>query len=784
MEFDNTLIKKLRAAMLVRPSVCVERAKFITESFRQTEGEPAAIRRGKAFAHVLANMTVRIYPDERIVGRPTSKVRGGSISPELQCDWILNELDLLSTRETDPFEPLTDDEKNVLRDVVPYWQTNSLRHHWKELVSERALAIDDLLIGGGAFCGNNQYPGHASPDFSQLLTLGTDGLIAKVDARLAQPVTQAQRDELTGMRLCLEALGKLGQRYADEAERLAMTETDEARRAELLEIAHVCHTVPQRPATSFREAVQSLWFGYYCIMIENWGTGNTFLRIDQYLAPFYEAGIQNGLTDAEAYELLAMLLINCNSDCVVYSESRSHGFAGNNSGCSFTIGGVKADGTCAVNRLSYLILEAERAVNMGSDDIVVRIADNTPDEFLLFACGVARDVGGKLKFLGDPTAIRDLECFGMPTELAQDYAVAGCTSPLVAGVSYHIPGGIISLPGILELALRRGIHRLTGKQLGAATPDAAEFVTYDQLWDAFCAQVRYIIPLCHEIKNADKAVFSTYAPSPFESALLPVCLQRGTDVIDGGTKPYYGFAMSLAGAPNVGDSLAAIRRVVFEQKKVTMGEILDALDHNFEGYEELRALLLRQPKFGNNDPYVDTIVNDVLSLVSDTIAAEPGFSGAKSTAAAAAVTANVGLGMVLGATPDGRLAGEPISEGGISPAQGRNTSGITASMLSVAGLDHDKLLHGEVLNLRLNPDAVAGEEKLKKFEALIRAYVDAGGYLAQFNIVSTETLRDAQLHPEDHRDLVVRVATYAAYFIELGAELQNDIIRRMEFSEC
>lgn len=784
MEFDNTRIRRLRESMLVRPSVCVERAALITESYRQTEGEPAAIRRGKAFAHLLANMTVTIYPDELIVGRPTSKVRGGSISPELQCDWILNELDLLSTRETDPFEPLTEQEKAVLRDVVPYWQERSLRAQWSHRVSDAAKAIDDLLIGGGAFCGNNQFPGHASPDYSRLLRLGTDGLIAEVDARLARPVSDAQRSELTGMRLCLEALGGIGQRYAEEAARLAAIEPDPVRAQELWEIADVCRVVPRHPARTLREAVQSLWFGYYCIMLENWGTGNTFLRIDQYLEPYYLLGRESGLSDAQAYEYLAMLLINCNSDCVVYSEARSHGFAGNNSGCSFTIGGVKPDGSCAVNRLSYLILEAERAVNMGSDDIVVRIADNTPDEFLTFACEVARDVGGKLKFLGDRTAIRDLTLCGMAEEQARDYAIAGCTSPIVGGVNYNIPGGIISLPGILELALRRGVHRLTGAQLGAITADAAEFESYGQLWDAFCTQVRHVIPLCHEIKNADKAVFSDCAPSPLQSSLFAPCVERGLDVIDGGTGPHFCFAMSLAGAPNVGDSLAAIRRVVFEEKRVTMRELLTALDHNFEGFEALRALLLRQPKFGNHDPYVDSIVNDVLTLVSNVVAETPGFAGARSTVAAAAVTANVGLGMVLGATPDGRLAGEPISEGGISPAQGRNTSGATATMLSVAGLDHDKLLHGEVLNLRMNPDAVATDDKLRKFQALIRAYVDAGGFLVQFNIVSTETLRDAQLHPEDHRDLVVRVATYAAYFIELGSALQDDIIRRLEFSEC
>ena len=783
MKFDNTRIRQLRSAMLVQPSVCVERAKLITESYRQTEGEPAPIRRGKAFAHLLRHMTVHIYPQELIVGRPTSKVRGGSISPELQCDWILKELDILSTRQTDPFEPLTQQERQVLADVVSYWDTNSLRYHWSQEVGEEHKPYDDLIIGGGAFCGNNQFPGHASPDYGQLLRLGAQGLLEQVEQRLSRPADQAQRAELEGMKLCLEALAELGDRYAAEARRLARTESDPQRARELLEIAEICDKVPRKPAKSFREAVQSLWFGYICVMLENWGTGNTFLRIDQYLDPYYEADKAKGLSLQEAYEYLAMLLINCNSACVVYSEMRSHGFAGNNSGCSFTIGGVKPDGSCAVNDLSYLILEAERAVNMGSDDVVVRLNDNTPEDFTLLACEVARDVGGKLKFLGDKTAIANLERDGMTRQQANDYAIAGCTSPTVGGLSYNIPGGIISLPGILELALNNGVHRMTGLQLGLKTGNAADFTSFQQLWEAFCAQVRHVIPHCHAIKNTDKAMFSRYMPSPFQSALLPCCMERGTDVIDGGTKPFYSFAMSLAGAPNTGDALAAIKKYVFEEGKVTLGQICDALAANFEGYEDLQKLLIRAPKFGNNDPYVDSLVNQVLSYVSDVVAETPGFHDAQSTAAAAAVTANIGLGMVLGATPDGRKAGEPISEGGISPAQGRNSSGTTATMLSVAGLDHSKLRHGEVLNMRINPDAVQGEEKLKKFRALILSYVQAGGFLVQFNIVSTETLRDAQLHPENHRDLVVRVATYAAYFVELGPELQNDIIRRLEFTE-
>lgn len=783
MTYETSRIRTLRERMLVRPSVCVERAELITRSFQSTEGEPAVLRRAKAFQTLLEHMSVRIEPDELVAGRPTGKIRGGSISPELQCDWILDELELLSTRDTDPYLPLTEQDKASLRRVVPYWQDRSVRCRWKELVPPESQAYDDLLFGGGAFCGNNQFPGHASPDYPLILRLGTQGLSERIDARLAQDCTQEQRWELEGMKLTLSALARLGQRYARHAQELADRETDPVRREELEQIASNCRQVPAGPARTFWEAVQSLWLTYLCVMLENWGTGNTFLRVDQYLYPFYRRDMDEGRLDRQrAFDLCASLLINCNCACVVYSDKRVRGFAGNNSGCSFTLGGVTPAGGCAVNELSELFLEAEEVVCMGSDDLVIRIADNTPDAFLLRACRTARQVGGKLKFLGDRTTIANLTLDGVPLEMARDYAIAGCTSPIVGGQVYNIPGGILSLPGILELALNDGVHRLTGLQLGAKTGDCADFRTFDQLWEAFCTQVRHVIPHCHAIKNADKAAFSQLAPSPFQSAMCPPCIQSGIDLIDGGTAPHYFFSIALAGGPNVGDSLAALKKFVFEEKKVDMARVKAALGSNFQADPALRALLLSAPKFGNDDPYVDTLVNDVLSFVSGVLAETPGFHGAHSTAAAAAVTANVGLGMALGATPDGRLAGQPISEGGISPAQGRNTSGMTSTMRSVAGLDHSKLRHGEVLNLRVDPKAVEGEEKLKKFADLIRTYVDQGGFLVQFNIVSTETLRDAQLHPERHRDLVVRVATYAAYFVELGPELQEDIIQRLEMT--
>ncbi|MGI5971650.1 MAG: glycyl radical protein [Oscillospiraceae bacterium] len=782
-------ISTLREKMLVQPSVCVERAYYRTLSYKETEGQCPPIRRARAFEKILNNMTVRIDDGELIVGKITSKDRGGSISPELQADWILNELDILSTRDIDPFQPLTDPERQTLKEIVPYWYGKCLRDIWNERVPEETKKYDDILVCGGAYCGNNQYYGHASPDYATILNLGAEAMIGNIERRMselsgASNEQSEQLLELEAMKICLKSVISLADRYAQLALEMAQSETDSARRSELLAISQNCRNVPRKSASSFYEALQSLWFAYMGVEIENWGTGNTFLRADQYLYPFYKKDLESGkLTREKACELIALLLIKCNEFCVVYSEQRSHGFAGNTSGTSFTLGGVTPDGKCAVNQLSYIFLEAEQFVNLSSEDLVVRVDDSTPDDFLMLACTVARDASGKLKFIGDDTAIKQMLFDDRPLSMARDYAVVGCTSPTVAGKSYDIPGGIIGLPKILELALNNGVCRITGRRLGPETGDSREFKSYDELWAAFCRQAEAVIPQCHIIKNTDKEVFAEYAPSPFLSSMYDICVERGLDVVRGGTRPHLSFAMSLAGAPNVGDSLAAIKKYVFEEKKISMAQLIEALEANFEGFEDMRSLLLRAPRFGNNDAYVDSIVNEVLSFTSDLLSKTPGYAGARTTAAAAAVTANVALGMFLGATPDGRKAGEPISEGGISPYQGRNVSGPTATMLSVAGLDHLKLRHGEVLNMRFDPKSLAGQDKLAKFAAMIRSYFKAGGFLVQFNIVDTETLRDAQAHPERHRDLVVRVATYAAYFIEIGRDLQNDIINRLEFGE-
>lgn len=779
-------LNRLREPMIGTPAVCIQRGLYMTQSYRETEGEAEVIRRAKAFARVLDNLTRGIGEDELLVGRITGKVRAGAISPELQSDWYLNELDLLSTRPSDRFLPLTEEEKSSMREFIPYWYGKSLRDRWNAQIPEEARPVDAFLLGGGAFCGNNQYYGHSSPGYERMLQKGVRGLEADIEERIARldwadPEQFLQYQELTAMKLCLDALVRYAHSYADLAEELARTAGPD-RKAELLEIARICRKVPEEPASTFAEAIQCVWFTYLGVMMENWGTGVGFLRADQYLWPYFQADLAAGrITEEDAFARIAMLLIKCNEAVIVYNEHSSHGFAGHCSGANFTLGGVTPEGACAVNRLSYLFLEAERVVALNSEDLVVRVTRNEPKSFLILACEVARDVGGKLKFVGDSTLIQQMLSDGRPVEMARDYAVVGCTSPTVGGQSFDYPGGMINMPLLLELALNDGVSRITGFQLGPKTGDPRRFSTFEEVWEAFLTQLKAVIPYCHLIKNLDKQMFAAYAPSPYLSTLYAACVDRGLDVIRGGTSPQLSSALALCSVPNVGDSLAALKRVVFEEERLTMGQVIDALDHNFEGYEDVRRMLAKAPKFGNNDPYADDLVNQVLCTASDLIAAVPGYLGARSVCSATAVTANVGLGMLVGALPDGRLAEMPLSEGGLSPYQGRNVSGITATLTSVARMNHMKLRHGSVLNLRLDPNALRDEGKIVKLCDMLYSYFDQGGFLVQFNIVRTETLRDAQRHPELYRDLSVRVATYAAYFVDLGRELQEDIISRLEF---
>jgi formate C-acetyltransferase len=366
---------------------------------------------------------------------------------------------------------------------------------------------------------------------------------------------------------------------------------------------------------------------------------------------------------------------------------------------------------------------------------------------------------------------------------ARDYVTVGCYTPTVPVHSFSTSCCMVNIAFMLELALNDGVSRLTGEQLGPATGDPRKFKTYDDLWNAFKKTVEAIIPIGITATNLDKQVYADFSQYPFQSSLHSLLIERGIDITNGGMAPAATQSHGLIGSPNVGDSLAAIKKAVFDDKKISMDELIDALEKNFEGKEEIQHILSSAPKFGNGIEYVDSIVNDVITHFSDEISKYKGIGGTKHVTAAAAGTGHLGLGELVGALPDGRKSGEPLSEGGISPHQGRNVSGATATLRSVASLNHLKITGGSVLNVKVNPSEVKDEGKIRKFSSLIRTYCETGGYLVQFNIISGDTLRDAQRHPENYRDLLVRVATYSAYFVELSPTLQDDIIARTEFQD-
>ena len=777
----------MRAKMVTTPAICVERLKYMTQSYRETECEPELIRRAKALACILAHMSIRIDEGELFVGNFTSKVRGGAVLPEIKGQWLLDERDTLTTRPFDRYAPLSEEEWAVLEEALPYWRDKELCARHMARLPEYALKVNYKLTATAGFCENGHHWAHCAVDFVKLLTCGAKGVLEEAEEQL-HGIDCAQMGQLEryhffrAVQIALNAMIAYAERYAVLAEQKAAHEENPQRRQELLEIARNCRYVPANPARTFREALQSMWILYVCLTQEGWGAGMTLGRLDQLLYPYYKRDLEAGiLTRDEAKELLTLLLIQMNGAVNLQSYVVADGKGGHPIMQGITIGGVTPDGRDAVNDVTYLLLEAERDVGLSSEDLVVRINRLNPERYVVKAVEVARHLHGKLKFVSDDTSIQSMLCLGATIEQARDYISTGCHNPTIPAVARTHGGGMLNYGLITELALNDGRSRLTGEQLGPHTGDPRNFRCFGEVLDAYKAQVAHALEVAFSFQHSDLEMMS-HVPCPLQSAFFNSCMETGKDVYNGGCAPHVILQMPIAGAANVGDSLAAVKKVVFDEKKITMEQLINALDADFEGYEEIQHLLERAPKFGNDDDYVDFLLKDVLRYSCDYVKDRRSFGGAHFGTTILTLTANVMFGRNVGALPDGRKAGQPLAEGGISPYQGRNVSGLTATLKSVAKLDQVKLTNGSILNVRVSSDSVATEDKLHKLAMMVRTYCESGGNLVQFNFTSNEVLRAAQQRPEDYRDLLVRVATYSAFFVELGPETQDDIIRRNEFS--
>ena len=788
MSVNKDRITRLRNRMIVKPSVSLERAEYLTESYKETEGREPVFRQALALEKVLGNISIAIDDDELLVGRITEYWRGSLLLVEIKAQFLNEQMDDISTRATNTFEPISADKQARIRKMLEYWKDRELMEMWKVRIPSEVFSIVEtgLMAGGGAFSANGHYLTHVCADYEKLIKVGLNGIRQEIDDEIAvmdilrNPEDLEKLQYLNAAKISIDAAIGFAVRYSELAAEQAKTAVCPVRKAELEKISETCSRVPANPAGTYYEALQSIIFAWTIINIEGQGNGLCFGRLDQTLYPFYKREKEAGtLTDDEARMLISMLYIKANGIVQTDDHVTSTVFTGWPQTMNVNIGGLTKGGKDAVNELSYLCLDADLDVGLTQNDLVVRISKKTPSSFVIRAIEVAKALRGKLKFMSDETILQQLLQDGYSLDDARNYVIAGCSTVTIPGRSVDTPGTLINLPMCLEIALNDGARRSDGKQIGLKTGDPRKFTTYEEIWEAYKKQLEVVLPIAVMLKSSDRYMFAKYRPIPFHSILFEGPIKKGIDMW-GGATPYSRASISPCGSPNVGDSLAAIKKVIFEDRKATMAELIDALDCNFEGQEKLLQMLTEAPKFGNDDDYVDNIVNDILMHCVDVITPIRGTNGTRMTVSPAALTGNVPLGMRVGALPDGRKAGLPISEGGISPYQGRNVSGPVATYRSVAKIDHVKLTNGSVFNMRFSPSALKDRQSIKKFELMLRTFLEEGGFFVQYNIVDAETLRAAQESPEQYRDLLVRVATYSAYFVELGRDLQDDIINRME----
>ena len=812
------------------PVIESARAKLLTESYKETEGQPMITRRAEAFAHILRHIPIIIRDEELIVGSSTIAPRGCQTYPEFSYQWLEDELDTVETRSADPFY-IAEETKQELREVHKYWKgktTSELATSY--MAPEAVRAIEHNIFTPGNYFYNGV--GHVTVKYEEVLAIGYEGIMAKAQAELDKcqvgDEDYARRSHfLNAVILSCQAVIEYAQRYAALAEKMAAECEDPVRKEELHIIAMNCSRVPAKGANGFYEACQSFWFVQQLIQLESSGHSISPGRFDQYMYPYYKKDLDNGnITREFAQELMDCIWVKLNDLNKCRDAASAEGFAGYSLFQNLIAGGQNKDGEDVTNDLSVMSIQASMHVHLPQPSLSVRVWNGSPHEFLIKAAELTRTGIGLPAYYNDEVIIPSLQNRGLSLEDAREYNIIGCVEPQKAGKTdgWH-DAAFFNMCRPLELVFSNGMDK--GELVGIQTGDVAGMTTFEEFYDAYKKQMEYCISLLVNADNAIDVAHAERCPLPFLSCMVDDCMKRGMSVQEGGA--VYNFTGPQGfGIANMADSLYAVRQLVYRDKKISMEELKEALAWNYgkgmdaqtaadmtasvlkemerrgqvidektaasvlqtilnmkpteqqkARYEEIHHLIDQVPKFGNDIPEVDYFARDVAYTYTRPLQNYRNPRGGQYQAGLYPVSANVPLGGQTGATPDGRYAHTPVADG-VSPSAGKDVNGPTAAATSVSRLDHFIVSNGTLFNQKFHPSALAGREGLEKFVALIRSYFDQKGMHVQFNVVDRDTLLDAQKNPEKYKHLVVRVAGYSALFTTLSRSLQDDIIRRTE----
>lgn len=781
----NKRVKTLRQQSLdALPTIDSERAELITEFYKKNQGlESIPVQRAKGFAYVLGRKKIVFNAGELIVGERGIAPKSTSTYPEICCH-TLTDLDTLDTRPKTSYKVSPSTRSGYAQSVIPFWQDKALRDR---ILAEMTPAWHDSF-NAGIFTEfmEQRAPGHTVLD-GKIYTKGMLGFKRDIEVAvrtldfMQDPNAYAKEQELRAMDIAADGIIRFAERHAEKAAALAAIEPNAEREAELEEIKQICTRVPAYPPQNFHEALQSYWFIHLGVITElnPWDAFNPG-RIDQHLLPFYEAGLKDGtLTKERARELLQLFWIKFNNQPappkvgVTAAESGTYtDFA------TINTGGLKPDGTDGVNEVTYLVLDVIKEMRLLQPSSNLQLSKKNPDRFLKKAAEIIQTGFGQPSIFNADAVVQEMVRAGKNIVDARNGGTSGCVETGAFGKENYNLTGYFNIPKVLEVTLHNGIDPRTGKEIGLKTGDPRDFVDFEALMDTFTKQINHFIDIKVRGNNVIEQLYAQYLPVPFLSLLIDDCIPTGTDYHSGGARYNTSYIQGV-GIGSITDSLSALKYHVFENQTFSMDELLATLENDFDGQEKIRQRLLNKtPKYGNDNDYADDLMKEVFEIYFNAVTGRPNTKGGEYQINLLPTTVHVYFGSVIGALPDGRKAGIPLSEG-ISPVQGADRKGPTAVIKSVGKMDHIRT-GGTLLNQKLTPNLLDTKAGVDKFVQLVRSYFNMDGHHIQFNVVTRETLQKAKANPDAYRDLIVRVAGYSDYFCDLSEALQDEIMNRTE----